>query len=34
MNVLVKLAKELYKGFKKIDLSEVVVGYVTGCKQV
>lgn len=34
MNVLVKLAKELYKGFKKIDLSEAVVGYVTGCKQV
>lgn len=34
MKTLIKLAKELHNGLKGIDASDVVVGFITGGKQV
>lgn len=34
MKTLIKLAKELRKGIKEIKSSDVMIGFVTGCKQV
>lgn len=34
MKTLIKLAKELCKGFKKINFEGLAVGYVTGSKQM